>query len=196
MAKREINAKDFMGDLQSGVDDVGLMKKYRLSPKGLDSTFRKLLTVGLISRFELAARRNEQEETVDLSGIPTEVSEQNGTRPPRPKKVQYFYTGKVEGVDILDYIQWMLIDGRQTVLEIRHLNAMPTRLFVDDGKVLHATNAKMEGEEAFYSCVLPKSGEFVHLPWSPPEKITVEKAGMQLLFEAARRRDEVVFSME
>jgi hypothetical protein len=68
VAKREVNAKDFMSDVKAGLDDVRLMKKYRLSPKGLDSTFRKLLTVGLISRFELAARRSEQEETVDLSG--------------------------------------------------------------------------------------------------------------------------------
>jgi hypothetical protein len=190
VAKREINAKDFMSDVKAGLDDVGLMNKYRLSPKGLDSTFRKLLTVGLISRFELAARRSEQEETVDLSGIPTEVSEQDGTRRAQNKKAHYSYSGKVEGVDILDYIQWMLIDGRQTVLEVRHPNAMPTRLFVDDGKVLHATTMELEGEDAFYRCVLPQNGEFVHLPWSAPDKTTIEKAGMQLLFEAARRRDE------
>jgi len=96
----------------------------------------------------------------------------------------------VEGVDILDYIQWMLIECRQTVLEIRPLNGMPYRLFLDDGKVLHAKCMEMEGEEAFYRCVRSARGEFAHLPWSAPEKITIEKAGMQLLFEAARRRDE------
>jgi len=86
MAKREINAKDFMSDVQAGMDDVGLMTKYRLTPKGLDSTFRKLLTVGLISRFELEARRSGQEETVDLSGIHTALVERDGARRLQRKK--------------------------------------------------------------------------------------------------------------
>ncbi len=190
MAKREINAKDFMSDVKAGVDDIGLMKKYRLSPKGLDSTFRKLLGVGLISRFELVARSSEQEETVDLSEIPTEVAEGYRSEDSRPTSIRYSYSGKVEEIDILDYIQWMLIDCRQTVLEIRQPKSGSTRIFLDGGKVLHVDSLEMEGEEAFYLCVLPPKGEFLHLPWSPPEKITVEKAGMQLLFEAARRRDE------
>jgi hypothetical protein len=190
MAKREINAKDFMSDVQAGMDDVGLMRKYRLTPKGLDSTFRKLLTVGLISRFELEARRIGQEETVDLSGIHTALVERNEVRRSQRKTIQYLYSGKVEGVDILDYVQWMLIEGRQTMLEVRALNGMTYRLFIDDGKVLHAACTEMEGEEAFYSCVRSAGGEFDHLPWSDPEKITIEKAGMQLLFEGARRRDE------
>lgn len=193
---REINAKDFMRDVKAGRDDVGLMKKYRLSPKGLDSTFRKLLTLGLISRFELAARRSDQEETVDLAGIPTEAIEQDASRRKQETKTRYVYAGKVEGIDILDYIQWMLIDGRQTVVEVRHLNGTPTRLFVSDGKVLHATAVDLDGEEAFYQCVLPPIGEFEHLSWSPPERITIEKAGMQLLFEAARRRDEANYGLK
>jgi hypothetical protein len=196
VTKREINAKDFMSDVQTGVDDVDLMKKYKLTPKGLDSTFRKLLSLGLISRFELAARRSDQEETVDLAEIPTEMAEQSATRRAQKKQTRYVYSGKVEEIDILDYIQWMLIDGRQTVLEVSHPDVMPTRLFVKDGKVLHATTEKMEGEEALYRCVLPPRGEFAHLPWTPPEKITIEKAGMQLLFEAARRRDEADFGPE
>jgi len=188
--KREINAKDFMSDVQTGMDDVGLMKKYKLTPKGLDSTFRKLLTVGLISRFELEARTSGQSETVDLAGIPGALREQDGARRLQKKKTQYLYSGKVEGVDILDYIQWMLIEGRRTVLEVTPRNEMPCRLFVDDGKVLHAVTLEMEGEDAFYQCVQYPTGEFVHLPWSAPEKITIQKSGMQLLFEAARLRDE------
>jgi hypothetical protein len=194
--KREINAKNFMRDVKAGRDDVGLMKKYRLTPRGLDSTFRKLLTLGLISRFELAARRSDQEETVDLAGIPTEAVEQDASRRKPETKTRYVYAGKVEGIDILDYIQWMLIDGRQTVVEVRHLNGTPTRLFVSDGKVLHATAVDLDGEEAFYRCVLPPIGEFEHLLWSPPERITIEKAGMQLLFEAARRRDEANYGLK
>jgi len=196
VAKKEINAKEFMSDLESGLDDPALMKKYRLTPKGLESTFRKLLTVGLMSRLELAARRSGQEETVDLSGVRPAMDEQEGIRRLQKMRTRYSYSGKVEGVDILDYIQWMLIEGRQTVLEIRPLNGLPCKLFVDNGEVLHAATMEMEGEDAFYSFVLCPVGEFVHLPWRDPEHPTIEKAGMQLLFEAARRRDEAETIME
>jgi len=144
MAKREIMAKDFMRDIQAGLDDLGLMRKYRLTPKGLDSTFRKLLTVGLISRFDLETRRNGLEETVDLSGIHTALVERDGPRRRQKPRTRYSYSGKVEGVDILDYVQWMLIEGRQTVLEIRPLNGIPCTLFVDDGKILHASSMELE----------------------------------------------------
>ena len=190
MAKREINAKDFMSDVQAGLDDVGLMKKYKLTPKGLDSTFRKLLTVGLLSRLELAERRSGQEETVDLSGVHSALAEQDGVRRLQKKRIKYLYSGRVEGVDILDYVQWMLIEGRQTLLEVTPVDGMPCKIFVDDGRVLHAATMEMEGEQAFCRCVQFPSGEFAHLPWYAPERITIEKAGMQLLFEAARQRDE------
>ncbi len=190
MAKKEVNAKDFMRDVQEGMDDVGLMKKYRLTPKGLDSTFRKLLTVGLISRLELAARTSGQTDTVDLAGIPTERVEPDGLRRLQKKKTQYLYSGKVEGVDILDYIQWILMEGRQTVLEVRPEDGMPCTLYVADGKILHARTMEMLGEDAFYRLVQSPRGEFSHLPWTEPDTISIDRSGMQLLFEAARLRDE------
>jgi hypothetical protein len=190
MGKREVNAKDFMSDVQAGLDDAGLMNKYRLTATGLDSTFRKLLAVGLISRFELEGRKTGETDTIDLAGINTERSEQDGLRRLQRKRTQYLYSGKVEGVDILDYIQWILIEGRQTVLEVTPQDGMPCKLYVNDGKILHAETMEMVGEKAFYRLVQSPRGEFSHLPWTEPETTTIEKAGMQLLFEAARLRDE------
>jgi len=190
MPKREINAKDLVSSIKAGMTDVDLMRAYRLTPKGLDSALRKLATLGLISLLELEALRSGQEETVDLSGIHTALAEQDGNRRLPSKKNRYLYSGKVEGIDILDYIQWMLIEGRQTVLEVSPLNGIPYRLFIDGGKVLHAVSEEMEGEDAFYRCVQATRGEFTHLTWSSPKKITIRKEGMQLLLEAARRRDE------
>jgi hypothetical protein len=190
VAKKEVNAKEFMRDVQDGMDDVGLMQKYKLTPKGLDSTFRKLLTVGLISRLELVARSTGQTDTVDLAGIPTERADPDGLHRLQRKKPQYLYSGKVEGVDILDYIQWMLVEGRQTVLEVRPEEGMPCTLYLSDGKVLHVRSLEMFGEDAFYRLVQSPRGEFSHAPWTEPETVSIEKAGMQLLFEAARLRDE------
>jgi hypothetical protein len=125
-----------------------------------------------------------------LSGVHTALAEQDGVRRLQKNRTRYLYSGRVEGVDILDYIQWMLIEGRRTVLEVTPVDGMPCRVFIDDGRVLHAATMEMEGEQAFYRCVQYPSGEFAHLSWTAPETITIEKAGMQLLFEAARQRDE------
>jgi hypothetical protein len=96
----------------------------------------------------------------------------------------------VEGIDILDYVQWVLLDGRTTILEIRYPEATSCRLYFKEGQILHAVMGRQEGEEAFYLCVMCPSGIFSHFPWSDPEKRTIEKPGTQILFEAARRRDE------
>jgi hypothetical protein len=186
MAKREINAKKLIDDIRAGTNDFGLMEKYKLTPKGLDSTFRKLLAVGLVSRTEMAVRKTGHEETIDLD-LETAFAEKTSIS--RVKK-NHSFSGRVENVDLLDYLQWMLMDCRQTVLEVRSPNQITSRLFINAGKVAHATNGELEGEEAFYQCVQLSGGEFVHLAWTEPEKTTIERDGTALLFEAARRRDE------
>lgn len=190
MSKREVNAKDFMSDVQEGMDDVELMKKYRLTPKGLDSTFRKLLTVGLISKLELAARTTGQTDTVDLAEIPTDRADPEGLHRLQKRRPQYSYSGMVQGVDILDYIQWMLMEGRQTVLEVTPEDGMPCTLYIAHDKILHARTMERLGEDAFYELIQCPRGEFAHLPWTEPDTVSIEKGGMQLLFEAARLRDE------
>jgi len=191
MPKREINAKDLVSSIQAGMNEVDLMREYGLTPKGLDSALRKLSALGLISLIELEALRSSQEETVSLSGIHTALAEKDGKRRLPGRKNRYLYSGKVEGIDILDYIQFMLIEGMRAVLEVRPRDGMPCSLFIDEGKVLHAVSEEMEGEEALYRCIQSKGGKFAHLAWRAPEKTTIKKDGMQLLLEAARRRDEV-----
>lgn len=45
-----------VADIRAGMDDAGLMKNYRLSAKGLQSLFRKLLEMGSIESSELLKR--------------------------------------------------------------------------------------------------------------------------------------------
>jgi Domain of unknown function (DUF4388) len=189
MVKREIFAREILNDIKSGMDDVDLMQKYKVTVKGLDSVFRKLLTAGLISQRELNARRIGYEETVDLSGLFT-VQEEGSGLIPQKKKTEYSYSGMVEGIDILDYIQWILLDRRQTILEIRLPNRTSCKVYLKEGQILHAINGELEGEEALYSSMMFPSGKFVHLGWTEPDRKTIEKPGTQLLLEAARRRDE------
>ena len=186
MKKPEIYAKEILNDIRSGMDDVNLMHKYKVTAKGLDSIFRKLLAARLISQQELNARKMGYLETVTLSGLFPIQQEASRLK----KKTEYSYSGMVEGVDILDYIQWILLDGRRTVLEISFPNRTACKVYLKDGEILHATNGELEGEEALYSSMMFPRGKFVHLAWTEPDRKTIQKTGTHLLLEAARRRDE------
>ena len=195
MDKREIRARDVVADIRAGIDDVGLMAKYRLSSRGLDRLFGKLVAAGLISRTEWTARKTGHEETVELVDINGALPEKSGARRPHPTASRRHFSGKVEDVDILDYVQWLLIDGKQTVLIVLPYGEDPCRLFLDSGKVVHAVAGQAEGEEAFYRMALYTSGEFVHMPWTEPEDVTIESEPTSLILEAARRRDEAEIGM-
>lgn len=51
--KRTINAKEAVSDIRLGMTSDDLMQKYRLSAKGLDALFRKLVGAGLLHENEL-----------------------------------------------------------------------------------------------------------------------------------------------
>jgi Mor family transcriptional regulator len=60
----KIDAKEALKDIRAGIDDISLMKKYRLSAKGLQSLFTKLGEAGIIKHV------NAREVLADLrSGI-------------------------------------------------------------------------------------------------------------------------------
>jgi len=50
MGKPVIDAREVLTDLKSGLDDRDLMKKYKLSSKGLESLFKKLEQAGVIKQ--------------------------------------------------------------------------------------------------------------------------------------------------
>ncbi len=62
-----INAQEAARDIRGGLDDAALMRKYRLTSRGLRSMVDKLVTVGLITQADLDRRRlGLQEHTVAL----------------------------------------------------------------------------------------------------------------------------------
>jgi hypothetical protein len=67
MNKPRISAKQALDDIRAGMDESVLMKKYKLSPKGVQSLFKKLGQAGVIKYL------NAHEIMVDLrSGISSE----------------------------------------------------------------------------------------------------------------------------
>ena len=53
MTKPIIQARQFAEDIRSGMSDFELMEKYRLSAKGIQSAFSKLLDNGIVTVEEL-----------------------------------------------------------------------------------------------------------------------------------------------
>jgi hypothetical protein len=60
MVARQLNAKEFAGDVRAGLDDIGLMNKYELSPSQLKKAFEKLLNAGLITESDVAGRSGQR----------------------------------------------------------------------------------------------------------------------------------------
>lgn len=100
------------------------------------------------------------------------------------------FSGRVEGVDILDYLQFIMLAGQTTIVEISSKSGARGRIYVRAGEVAHATCNTAEGEEALFRCLKMRGGRFSNAAWREPDKITINKPGDLLLFEAARIRDE------
>lgn len=101
------------------------------------------------------------------------------------------FSGRVEGVDILEYMQLLMLSGKKVVLEIVSREGANGFIFIENGEIRHAVCGDMEGERALYRCLTFKGGSFSSLPWIAPERVTINKPGMLLLVEAARKRDEM-----
>jgi hypothetical protein len=63
-------------------------------------------------------------------------------------------------------------------------------VYLQNGRIVHAVQGYLLGEEAVHALVLWGSGEFLFEPGITTEESTVSKSNTNLLMEAARRRDE------
>lgn len=101
------------------------------------------------------------------------------------------FSGMVEGIDLLEYMQLMILTGKPVLVEVLLKTGLKGLIYLDQGKFLHATCGELEGEEAVYRCVNFAGGSFSNLPWQNPERLSIDKPGDFLLMEATRRRDEM-----
>ena len=107
-----------------------------------------------------------------------------------PMRSRSSFSGSVEGVDIVEYVQFVMLGGSKTLLEITSSLGTRGRVFLEDGLVVHAVCGILQGEQALYRCLRFKEGTFRHLPWEDPGQQTINKPGEFLLMEAVRKRDE------
>ncbi len=71
-----INPKEAGQFIRMGVSDEGLMRKYGITARGLQSLFRKLVQAGELDRFELEQRTEllDRSQSVVLAGAPESVT--------------------------------------------------------------------------------------------------------------------------
>ncbi len=63
---QKINVRQLVADIRSGATETDLMKKYSLSPRGLQSAFWKLVRAGIVSWDELLCPHKDFDDTVTL----------------------------------------------------------------------------------------------------------------------------------
>ena len=83
--KRQVSAKEIVKAIRSGATDSQLMEKYKLTAKGLQSLFQKLLQAKVLKPSEIYGRLTAYDETVaiEMSHVPpTEATE------PPPKTIK------------------------------------------------------------------------------------------------------------
>src|SRR5271157_690709 len=68
-AKRRIDTKELVADIRSGVTDVALMEKYKLSSRGLQRVFTKLVDSGSAMAADLSGRSMSYDDSVTLKKV-------------------------------------------------------------------------------------------------------------------------------
>jgi CheY-like chemotaxis protein len=100
------------------------------------------------------------------------------------------FHGVLRRVGLQDVIQMECLGRNSSVLEI-HNQRVRGRIYIEDGKIVHAVAGNETGEGAFQKLLALSSGEFHLQPFESPPKRTLEGQWEFLLMEAARVRDEV-----
>jgi hypothetical protein len=72
LKKRTINAKKVARDVQAGLGDTVLMRKYQLSAKQLESVLRKLVDADLISHLQLYERTSLSDTQITKAFVDTQ----------------------------------------------------------------------------------------------------------------------------
>jgi hypothetical protein len=100
------------------------------------------------------------------------------------------FHGVLRRVGLQDVIQMECLGRNSSVLEI-HNQQVRGRIYIEDGKIIHAVVGDETGEGAFQKLLALSSGEFHLQPFESPPERTLEGQWEFLLMEAARVRDEV-----
>ena len=99
------------------------------------------------------------------------------------------FQGSLAELHLPDIIQLVSVSGKTGVFHLMdgHLKG---QIYLQEGRIVHATLDDVSGEEAVYALAIWNKGDFKFEPAAPSEIKTISKSNTNLLMEAARRLDE------
>lgn len=105
------------------------------------------------------------------------------------------FSGKVTDINILNFIQVICVSGQSKLVCVEdHILKKQNKVFIKNGKVVHAEFEDITGEDAFYEILSIKNGKLYDLPWEKPENETIDKSLSSLLLSAFKVIYKDVFS--
>ena len=100
------------------------------------------------------------------------------------------FRGVLRKIGLEDILQMECLSGHTSLIEVTS-KGRRGRIYIRNGKLVHAEFAGGTGEGALNQLLTLKGGEFHHAPYSEPAAHTIEGSWEFLLMEAARQRDEL-----
>jgi len=171
----------------------GIRKKYVVSGFEIteinENSRTKFLELIELLRFQGEGQGEEQDWALSTRTLGTELLASVGDM--KRWGGASGFSGQIHGVDILDFIQFLLLTAANTVVHVESSRGESGRLFLARGKVMHAVQGNLVGREAFMACMNFPGGKFSTGALDEPPPQTIEEPGDFLLFNAARMRDEL-----
>jgi hypothetical protein len=99
------------------------------------------------------------------------------------------FQGSLAELHLPDIIQLVSVSGKTGVFHLED-KAHHGRIWLSDGKIVHAEVDDLAGEEAVYALAIWRTGEFRFEPGTSVPRVSIQKSNTNLLMEAARRLDE------
>ena len=99
------------------------------------------------------------------------------------------FRGVLRRVGLQDVIQMECLGRNSAILEVK-AGRQQGRIYIKDGRIIHAAVGDHKGEEAFLRLLGLRRGEFVMKTFTEPPEQTIDSSYELLLMEAARIQDE------
>jgi hypothetical protein len=99
------------------------------------------------------------------------------------------FQGSLAELHLPDIIQLVSVSGKTGIFHLTE-GSQRGRIYLEEGRIVHAELADLEGEEAVYALAILRKGEFRFDADVVPPSQTIQKSNTSLLMEAARRLDE------
>jgi len=99
------------------------------------------------------------------------------------------FSGSLQHVSLPDVIQLECLNRKSLILDVRNAQVRG-QIFIEAGRIIHATTGNLTGEKAFQELIALAGGQFQLQTFRQPPERTVSGPWEFLLMEAARVRDE------